>query len=159
VSIEQGIGSIFESGCEAIVIPVNCVATAGKGLALAMKRRCPPWFTDYKEQCAAGRVVVGHVRIAVRPIMPMVFNFPTKDHWRDPSEVAWIRDGLADLALRLKPSHRSPESAIESIAIPALGCGEGGLSWDEVRPMIEATFRDSPVRVVVYSPQEAEKKR
>lgn len=158
MSIEQGTGSIFESGCEAIVIPVNCVATAGKGLALAMKRRCPPWFTDYKAQCAAGRVVVGHVRSAVRPIVPIVFNFPTKDHWRDPSEIVWIRDGLADLAQRLKQSGRSADSTIESIAIPALGCGEGGLAWDEVRPLIEATFRDSPVRVVVYGPQGGEKR-
>lgn len=156
MSIEKGVGSIFESGCEAIVIPVNCVGVAGKGLALAAKRRWPDWFADYKAHCD-GRIRVGEVRFANRPIVPMVFNFPTKDHWRDPSRHAWIRDGLLDLESKTRPTKATRDmeatDGIKSIAIPALGCGAGGLAWSSVRPFIEAAFAGSPVRVVVYEPQ------
>lgn len=151
--IEIRQGDILASKCEAIVIPVNCVGTAGKGLAMTMKRACPAWFADYKAHCD-GRIEVGKARFANRPITPMVFNFPTKQHWRDPSRIEWIRDGLADLAKRIKPdtNPRCPTDGVESIAIPALGCGEGGLQWADVRPLIEAAFADSPALVAIYEP-------
>ena len=150
--IEIRQGDILASKCQVLVLPVNCAGIAGKGLALTAKRWCPPWFADYKDQCAAGRLEVGSVRIATRPIIPIIYNFPTKRHWRDKSQIQWIRDGLRSLAQANKPNPKHLDLATESIAIPALGCGDGGLAWADVRPLIEAAFADSPALVAIYEP-------
>lgn len=71
-------------------------------------------------------------------------NFPTKGDWRAPSRMAYIDDGLADLARWIA------ESGVRSIAVPMLGCGKGGLAWGEVRPRIEAALGGLPVRVELY---------
>lgn len=142
--IEYRKGDIFESGCDALVIPVNCSGAAGRGLALAAKKRWPEWFANYKREVARGRVEIGHIGVWTGGD-GIVFNFPTKQHWRDPSRIEWIRDGLATLAMLV----RAPPM---SIGIPGLGCGLGGLRWADVRPLIEAAFADSPARVVVYEP-------
>lgn len=79
-----------------------------------------------------------------------IINFPTKDHWRGKSTIPFIRDGLRDLVdtiVRLE---------IRSIAVPPLGCGNGGLDWAEVRPIIEEAFAVLPdVEVRLFEPSGA----
>ncbi len=86
--------------------------------------------------------------ISVNPINrpKYIINFPTKAHWRNPSQLSWIKSGLKDL--RNQILHYN----ITSIALPPLGCGNGGLNWDDVRPEIENALQDLPVDIVVYEP-------
>jgi O-acetyl-ADP-ribose deacetylase (regulator of RNase III) len=80
----------------------------------------------------------------------LLINFPTKDHWRQPSKLAFVADGLADL-VQVVRAHE-----VESIAIPPLGCGNGGLDWQVVRPLILDAFAALPdVRVLLFEPAEA----
>jgi O-acetyl-ADP-ribose deacetylase (regulator of RNase III) len=76
-----------------------------------------------------------------------IINFPTKRHWKGKSRIEDIQAGLRALVQEVQ------RLKLKSIAIPPLGCGLGGLNWNEVRPLIEQAFRDLPdVHVLVYEP-------
>ena len=124
---------------DAIVNTVNCVGVMGKGIALQFKNKWPDNFKAYEAACKAGRVRPGKMFVfdsgaIVRP--NFIINFPTKDHWRGKSKIEFIRDGLVELIVEIKRLN------IRSVAIPPLGCGNGGLDWNDVRPMIVAAFAD-----------------
>ena len=136
-------GSLFDQPYDAIVNAVNCVGVMGKGLALEFKNRYPDNYNDYRSVCLKRALQPGRLHITHFPNEPIIINFATKDHWRNPSELSYIKEGAALLALYLK---QTPE--IKSIAIPKLGCGLGGLSWSEVRPILEKNL--SSIRCDIY---------
>jgi O-acetyl-ADP-ribose deacetylase (regulator of RNase III) len=140
-------GDIFAADVEALVNPVNCVGVLGKGLALAFKQRYPAACALYTEACRAGEVVPGRVlATAARPRL-MIFHFPTKRHWRDASRLEDIERGLDSLIAEIALC------GVQSIAIPALGCGLGGLAWSTVQPLIETRLSLlHDVRVILYAP-------
>lgn len=149
--ITYGIGSIFDSGAYALVNPVNCVGVMGKGLALEFKKRFPGNFKTYQSACSKGVVQIGKVfrYYTDLPGTPkIIFNFPTKQHWRDPSKLRYIEKGLLDLMLYISITD------IPTIAIPALGCGEGGLDWNnDVYPRIASVAAVFPaITFLVYPP-------
>ncbi|AAZ97442.1 Appr-1-p processing protein [Thiobacillus denitrificans ATCC 25259] len=135
---------------DAIVNTVNCVGVMGKGIALQFKNKWPANYSAYEAACKAKQVRPGTMFVfdsggLVKP--NYIINFPTKDHWRGKSRVEFIRDGLVDLVAQVK------RLGIRSIAIPPLGCGNGGLEWDEVRPLIEQAFAVLPdVEVRLFAP-------
>lgn len=143
-------GNLLDDDAEALVNPVNCVGAMGAGLAKQFKERFPLNFAHYKRACAAGKVKLGAMFLHENnsPVGPVwLINFPTKHHWKDNSRVEWIDFGLADMALLVR------QIGVRSIALPMLGCGLGGLSFDDVRPLIERAFADLPdVDVRVYGP-------
>ncbi|MEA3367174.1 MAG: macro domain-containing protein [Planctomycetota bacterium] len=151
--IEPTEGNILEADAEALVNTVNCVGYMGKGIALQFKQAFPDNFKAYEKACRAEKVKPG--RMFVFPTGTMVkpkyiINFPTKRHWRGASRIEDIRAGLRALAEEVK------RLGIRSIAIPPLGCGNGLLSWWEVRPMIEKAVEAIPdVRVVLFEPRGA----
>lgn len=148
--IERGTGDLLAAAVDALVNAVNTEGVMGKGLALQFKRAFPENFSAYARACKAGEVVPGRVHVVRRTASPrFIINFPTKRHWRSRSKLEDVRDGLVDLVLRVS------ELGIESIAVPALGCGNGGLDWAEVKPEILAAFARAPaIRVVLFEPAE-----
>lgn len=146
--IERGQGNLLAAQVDALVNPVNTVGVMGKGLALQFKKFFPESFTAYARACKAGEVTVGHMHIVRRATAPrFIINFPTKQHWKQPSRIENIRDGLPDLVTQIR------QLGIESIAIPPLGCGLGGLAWSEVRPLIVEALAEVPnVRVLLFEP-------
>ena len=146
-------GDLLEHDVDAIVNTVNCVGVMGKGIALQFKNKWPENFKAYAAACKANEVRLGRMFIydsggLVKP--NYIINFPTKQHWRGNSELKSIRDGLADLVAKIK------QLGIRSIAIPPLGCGNGGLDWAEVRPLIERAFVDLPhVEARLFEPGSA----
>lgn len=151
IRIMQG-DLLRQDDVDAIVNTVNCVGVMGKGIALQFKNKWPANFREYAAACKAGEVRPGRMFVhdsggLVKP--NYIINFPTKDHWRGKSRIEFIREGLADLVNQVR------KLGIRSIAIPPLGCGNGGLDWDRVRPLIEQAFSALPeVEVRLFEPGE-----
>jgi O-acetyl-ADP-ribose deacetylase (regulator of RNase III) len=127
-------GDLFEEDAEALVNAVNCVGVMGGGIALAFKGRYPRMFEDYAATCRAGALRPGALHV-FEEANRLIINFPTKDHFRNLSTLAYIRSGLVALE-DLARSRR-----LSSIAMPALGCGLGGLRLRDVRPLIGGELR------------------
>ncbi|MER7442295.1 macro domain-containing protein [Micromonospora avicenniae] len=143
-------GNLLDADAEALVNAVNTVGVMGKGIALAFKRTYPANYAAYRAACAAGTVRLGQMFVydsGVPGRHRYVINFPTKRHWRSRSQLAGIAAGLQDL-VRVVCERR-----ITSVAVPALGYGNGGLDWAAVRPLIEVALADlDRVRVLLYPP-------
>jgi O-acetyl-ADP-ribose deacetylase (regulator of RNase III) len=138
----------------ALVNPVNCVGHMGKGLALQFKKAFPANFKAYEAACRHGQVTPGRMLVHDSGMLTQpryIINFPTKRHWRDKSRIEDIGTGLIALIDAVN------ELGIRSIAVPPLGCGLGGLDWNDVQPRIEAAFSTlSDVEVHLYVPDGAQ---
>lgn len=140
------IGNLFESRAQTLVNTVNCVGVMGKGVAEQFKRRYPAMFDDYQSRTDRNAVRLGEPYLYRDSSGLQIVNFPTKDHWRSPSRIADIERGLDYLATH------AAKWQIVSIALPPLGCGNGGLEWSEVGPLIYSKLHGLPVDVEVYAP-------
>ena len=143
-------GNLLEADVDAVVNTVNTVGVMGKGIALMFKERFPANFKAYRAACKSGEVQVGQLFVTESGELDgprWIINFPTKQHWRNPTQIEWVEDGLQALKSFIT------EHKIQSIAIPPLGCGNGGLNWSDVRILIESSLGDLPdTRVLVYEP-------
>ena len=143
-------GDLIGAEAEALVNTVNTVGVMGKGVALQFRKAFPDNYVAYRRACDRGEVRVGTMFVFEREaLLPprFIINFPTKEHWRAKSKLEHIEQGLVDLVAVVK------EEGISSIAIPPLGCGNGGLEWQDVRPLIENAFaRMHGVRVLIHEP-------
>ena len=143
-------GNLLESRAEALVNTVNTVGVMGKGIALMFKERFGENTRLYTAACKAKQVQTGKMYITEVHELDgprWIVNFPTKQHWKAPSQMAWVEEGLQDLRRFLI------EKQIKSIAIPPLGAGNGGLDWARVREQIEGVLGDLPnVDIMVFEP-------
>lgn len=148
--ITQENGNLLAADVEALVNTVNCKGIMGKGVALQFKEAYPKYYEKYRVECETGKFQPGMVwpyetQQLLNP--RYIINFATKGHWKGNSKLEYIYRGLPTLVDLVK------QKQIKSIAIPALGCGYGGLNWNEVRPLIEQAFVDLPdVEVKLYAP-------
>ena len=144
-------GSIFESGADYLVNPVNCFGSMGKGLAREFRAMFPKMFEDYKERCSKKLITVGKVSFWNNrdpgSSTRVIVNFPTKDHWSQKSELQWIENGLQDLSTKLQFLDCS------CIAFPALGCGLGGLKFRDVLNLMEVSLESLPIQALIFKPQ------
>lgn len=135
---------------EALVNTVNTVGVMGKGIALMFKEAFPENFRAYEEACQRKEIRIGHVFVTENLALEgprWLINFPSKKHWRQPSKLEWIVDGLKDLRRVIE------EKNIRSVALPPLGCGNGGLDWSDVRQEIERALGSmESVEIVVFEP-------
>ncbi len=133
----------------AIVNPVNCVGVMGKGLALQFKQRYPAYYREYRDACINRMFTVGTVLLCFDRLgdHPVIVSFPTKKHWKETSKIEYIEDGLIALMNAINMHD------IDSIAIPALGCGDGGLAWADVEPRLYSMMHKMPeIKFEVYEP-------
>lgn len=148
-SIYYAQGDILQANTEAVVNPCNTVGVYGAGLSKALSEKWSWWSSEYKEACRAGAVDIGKLFVTRPPEDkqedPAIVHFPTKDHWRDPSQIQYIEKGLEYFADHYQ------EWGIKSIAMPKLGCGLGGLRWGLVRLHIEEALSEMDgIEIVVY---------
>ncbi len=151
--IKETTGNLFQSNTEALVNAVNCVGVMGKGIALQFKQKFPAeYFKAYKLACQNGELAIGKVQVFelknVQTNPHFIINFPTKNHWREQSKIEYIESGLQSLVEEIE------QYEIKSIAMPALGCGLGGLNYLEVKHLIEKAFVDlTNIEVLLFLPQ------
>ena len=142
-------GDLFESGCEALVNTVNCIGVMGAGLAFAFRKKFPQMNQDYIKICKAKALRPGlmHIWTNSEGNPKYIINFPTKDDL-SPSKLKYITSGLDKLKQVVE------SRGIKSIAIPALGCGLGGLPWGVVQTHIENFAKSLPedTKVLIYEP-------
>lgn len=151
--IENAKGNLLEADAQALVNTVNTVGVMGKGIALQFRQAFPENYKAYQKACQNGELQPGkmHVFATGKLTNPRyVINFPTKKHWRGKSRIEDVETGLHALIETIK------RYKISSIAVPPLGCGNGGLDWNAVRPLIEKAFEKTPeTRVLLFSPEGA----
>jgi len=146
--IEYSNGSIFDADVEVLVNPVNCIGVMGAGLAKEFKVRYPLHHMEYVRACEQFSIVLGSV-YPIRRAQKMIVMFPTKRHWEDSSNLKDIKRGISDLAAMII------SFSVQSIAIPALGCGLGGLNWSDVLPIMLSELKPlRDVRIIIYPPHE-----
>lgn len=155
MAIRYVTGNILKSKCEALVNPVNTVGVMGAGLAKAFKTNFPKNFGIYKASCDLDLFNIGDL-LQVKEDDKLIINFPTKEHYKDPSTEDYIETGLINLRIHII------DRGIKSVALPALGCGLGGLDWIVVKAMIEKELKDLGllnIDIEVYEPQNLITKR
>ena len=170
MSVEVVVGDLFESDAQTLTNAVNTVGVMGKGIALGFRRKFPDMYNDYVSRCRNGKVKLGEpypFRLSgdYKPDMSqptldgmdeftpveetpprLILNFPTKAHWRSRSRRDAIDAGLEHLAQNYR------EWGIKSLAVPALGCGEGGLRWSDVFPILYQGLATLQIPVTLYAP-------
>jgi len=147
--IEFTTGDILAADTEALVNTVNCVGIMGRGIALQFKNKFPGNFKAYEAACKKQEVMPGRMFVFETGDLTLpryIINFPTKRHWKGKSRIEDIESGLEDLVCVIN------ERGIQSIALPPLGSGLGGLNWQEVRTCIEKALQNSNARILVYDP-------
>lgn len=147
--IRFGRGNLLNQDVEALANPVNCVGVLGKGLALQFKRAFPEMVKPYERACAAGAVVPGVVHVVDRGSDQRprwILNVPTKRHWRNPSRLDDVVAGARALASTIR------ELGIQSVAVPPLGCGNGGLAWADVRKILLTELGNLDAEIILFAP-------
>jgi O-acetyl-ADP-ribose deacetylase (regulator of RNase III) len=143
--------NLLQSNAEALVNTVNTVGIMGKGVALQFKEHFPLNYKLYKKACEGGHVQLGKMFVTETGQLTgpgYIVNFPTKSDWRSYSKLSYISEGLDDLLKVIQ------ERGIKSIAVPPLGCGNGGLDWKDVKPLIESKLSKlaHEVNIEIYEP-------
>lgn len=140
-------GNMLESSAQCLVNTVNCEGYMGKGIAYQFKLQFPENNKDYVKACKSGALKIGKLHV-YREKEKLIVNFPTKDKWRERSKISYVEVGLNQLLKLIE------NEEITSIAIPPLGCGNGGLVWNDVKKLIEEIL--SPVEMIcdieIYEP-------
>lgn len=143
-------GDFFDYDADIRINTVNCVGVMGAGVALAFKNKYPKMFKEYAKECKAKQITPGNPSVWKEGDMFSkgieIINFPTKDHWRKPSEYEYIESGLLWLSNYLK------DKSGLTVTLPALGCGHGGLDWNKVKQLIVKYLDVTSNRILVFEP-------
>ena len=149
-------GNLLQASADALINTVNTEGVMGKGIALQFKEGFDLNYRLYRQACKEQRVRVGEMFVTETHELVgprFIINFPTKQHWKEKSRLEYITEGLEDLKRVIT------EHGIKSVAMPPLGCGNGGLNWAQVRPIIEQSLAESTVPIYLYEPSSTVSKR
>lgn len=140
-----GPGDLLKTRMSVIVIPVNTEGVMGAGFAFWYKQLFYSKFLQYRDQCKAGRFKVGTLLLQRLTESRSALLFPTKTVWRQPSMLSYIETGLKKFVEHYE------EKGIQSIAFPALGCGKGQLTFEDIKPLLYKYLDPLPIEIEVYS--------
>lgn len=141
--IEYTDTTVFNVNAQTIVNTINCIGIMGSGLALEFKLRFPEMYEDYVKRCEKKEVKIGKPYLYRNDPNLWVMNFPTKYHWKYPSKIEWIEQGLEYFVSNYK------RGGITSIAFPKLGSSHGGLDWNEVKSVMEKYLKDVDIKIYI----------
>lgn len=137
-------GNLLHSTCDCLINPVNTVGVMGGGLALQFKETYPEMMDRYVNDCTSGVLIPGKLTFYQTNDNKIVCSFPTKEHYYYPSLIKYVEAGLIDFTKQYSIQN------IKSAAFPKLGCGLGGLDWDQVKPLMEMYLSKLPIRIEIY---------
>jgi len=140
-------GDLLASPAHTLVNTVNCMGVMGAGLAKQFKAQYPLCYEPrYTHLCATHAFKPGTFQI-VREYLPthLILNASTKDHWRQDARIAWVESIL----VRIERDFTLLD--MRSLAISKLGCGNGGLQWSDVGPLMVHYLKciDAPISIYV----------
>ena len=159
-------GDMFFSTMQTLTISVNLQGIMGKGLASRAKYQFPDVYVEYQDACRARKITARKPYLYKRetsldyeladPGLPLstpnavkwFLLFATKEKWREDSRLDDIEGGLD----WVKRNYKKEE--IKSLAMPALGCGLGNLSWTDVGPLMCKYLHEIEIPVAIYLPRE-----
>ena len=145
MAIKQINGNIFNSKCQTIVNTVNCVGVMGKGIALVHKLRYPNMYEEYREHCENKLIKTGTLWLYNKQQnAPWILSFPTKFHWKYPSKIEWVKQGLQKFVDTYE------KRGITSIAFPLLGTHNGGLDINKVRKLMTEYLGKCKIDIEIY---------
>ena len=136
-------GDLFNSPAKILVNTVNTVGVMGKGIALEFKKQYPEMFYRYQQLCEENQLCVGNLFLWKKE-KKWVLLFPTKKNWRNPSKLEYVEEGLKKFA------DNWDKLGADSVAFPRLGCGNGGLDWKDVQPLMEQYLKNIPLEIYIY---------
>ncbi len=136
-------GTVFNTPAKTLVNTVNCFGVMGAGIALEFKLRYPEMFEDYVRKCEQKEMRIGRPRLFRYSEDLWIMNFPTKNHWRNPSKMKYIEEGLKYFVENYKKVN------IDSIAFPKLGTDNGGLNWADVKTVMEKYLSGADIDVYI----------
>ena len=136
-------GDLLSSPAQVQVNTVNTVGVMGKGIALQFKNKYPQMFAAYQKACEKQQLGIGRLYLWKSP-EKWVLMFPTKRHWRNPSKIEYVESGLKEFVDSYE------RLGVDSIAFPRLGCGNGGLEWSVVKPIMEKYLSPLPINIYIY---------
>ena len=137
-------GNLFDADVDVLVNPCNCEGVAGKGVSLQFKKLFPKYYEVYRRACNFNELAPGKLHLYNTGLKYRIISFPTKDNWRQPSRYEWIQAGIDKIV------DHWDFFGFESVGMPKIGCGEGGLEWKRVRFMLARAFSREPFDVRVY---------
>lgn len=135
--------SLFESPAQTLVNTVNTEGVMGKGVAKRFKEEYPAMFKEYEKLCESGALRVGRLHLW-KGEQNWILNFPTKTTWRKPSSLEYVATGLDTFRSTYE------ELGITSVAFPPLGCGNGELDWQRVKPLMESYLDNLSIPVYIH---------
>ena len=142
--------TVFNVDTQTIVNAVNCVGVMGAGIALEFKLRFPKMYDDYVNKCRQREIQIGKPYLYRDYSTPWIMNFPTKHHWKYPSKLIWIEQGLEYFVSNYK------QGEVTSIAFPKLGADRGRLDWNDVKALMERYLQTVDIEVHICLNQECE---
>jgi len=149
-------GNLLQAPVDALINTVNTEGVMGKGIALQFKEAFDLNYRLYRQACKEQRVRVGEMFVTETNELVgprFIINFPTKRHWKEKSRLEYITAGLEALKRIIV------EKGITSVAMPPLGCGNGGLDWAQVRPIILQSMAEVAIPIQLYEPSATISKR
>ena len=136
-------GDLLKSSAQVLVNAVNTVGIMGKGIALQFKQKYPNMFIEYQKQCNQKTFDIGNL-LLWKSSNKSILLFPTKKYWKDSSKIDYVEIGLQKFVNYYK------KLEINSIAFPKLGCGNGGLDWNIVQPLMEKYLNPLDIDIYIY---------
>jgi hypothetical protein len=166
-----------------IVIPVNCVGVLGCGVAKRFKDiykyrvdsmgassvQFYEYLCDTNNANIMSKITSSNIHGYFRPYLNLgihvgtiriykckvssqqIIFFPTKHHFKNKSELSHIERGLQKLVLFAERS--AVEGSLKTMSVPALGCGAGGLNWQDVKPIMKHYLSQIPnVKITIFMP-------
>jgi hypothetical protein len=157
---------MFFSNMQTLTISVNLQGIMGKGLASRAKYQFPDVYVVYQDACRAREITTTQPYLYKReasldqalvdlslPIstpnaVKWFLLFATKRKWRENSRLEYIEGGLEWVKNNVRTE------GIQSLAMPALGCGLGNLDWADVGPLMCRYLHGIGITVAIYLPRE-----
>jgi len=140
-------GSFLNEDVQVLAHGCNCQGAMGKGAALAFFKKYPEIKDGgYSKYCKSGLFTVGKILKQQLSDGKIGFNLATQDRWGYTGKRA-TTEHIESCLIKLR--EWMTQNNKTTLAIPPIGCSNGGLSRDQVYPIIESIFKDTNISVAI----------